>query len=643
MIENYPKCCQCKQPKKKENILNYYTKNCKLYICKNCFGKNKNINLQFIKDNTSENDSNLSKFKIVPKSEDKKLDLKEFIKKKEESSLLNTKRRITKKIKFKRNKTKKNIDIFVNLINKVMYISAEKNKLLITSQKKENLKKIICNLCKKREIQNTKSMLKFITLNSFINFFDEVYKNLFNEEYNKLLINNFKKKYNQIVEEQKNYLFWKSTNKNIFSKTYGNVCFLCLKDSLIMKNGINKLYDKLFTEEEKKEKQNLEVLCGFENILINTCKNNGNTFNENQIKEENKESEKNNSLAEDLNMILNDKTGGNIFDLILGDEEGDINDLENNSDENKTKNNNINNGNECQKDLKKDKLKIKGKSKDNKITFTKIVEFNNPPIIDSNIDKMNNLNNSNFVNNNNNNINNSNNSLGVNSKNKNINIINMNNINNINQFNESNYIKKNTEQIPSMFYNMNYIPSSQFNQNPSLYRTDIINNMNNSSTINNNNINNMSNTGFLNNSFVTNEELIYERLNNQLMSLKNKLVLMSNLNSSRISNNTNLVNDLKIFISNNYFKENLFYFQNSMHLILNYMNDISDILDKYSSINDNSLTLINSMIRSSITSENVIQLKNNSNHFSQILNFNYNIQKMNKQLCDIINKHINHS
>ena len=72
-----------------------------------------------------------------------------------------------------------------------------------------------------------------------------------------------------------------------------------------------------------------------------------------------------------------------------------------------------------------------------------------------------------------------------------------------------------------------------------------------------------------------------------------------------------------------------------MHLISNYMNNISDMLEKYSCINENSLSLMNSMIQGTISTQNIMQLKNNNNHF--------NIQKMNTELCDIINKHLNHS
>ena len=50
--------------------------------------------------------------------------------------------------------------------------------------------------------------------------------------------------------------------------------------------------------------------------------------------------------------------------------------------------------------------------------------------------------------------------MDINDKNnKNINIINMNNFNNINQFNDPKYTKKNSDQVQSILFNMNYIPN----------------------------------------------------------------------------------------------------------------------------------------------------------------------------------------
>ena len=648
MIENYPKCCQCKELKKEEDLLAYYVNNCKFTICKKCFEKNLPSNPQSFPDNPVKDNSNLSQFSIILKKEDKKLDLNEPIKKNDDLFLLNKKRRFTKKIIFKRKKIENNLDKFEGIIYKIINALAEKSKLrlIITSKSKEKCKNKICYICKRKKLTKSNKMIKFMSLNDIINVIGELYNSIEQEENKQLLINNSQIKYNQILEQKKNYLNMKSIIKgqDLPLNKRGIICFFCIYQLLINNNLINTLWEKVKPFEDKKEKQNTEVFTGFESILIsNNNKNNANVFNESQIKEENNESDKNNTLDEDLNLLLNDKNA-NIFDLILGDEEeGEINDIDNNSDENKStknKNNNIINNNDSKRtnEAKKDKKikKMKINTKENKILFKKTIEMNNGPNQFSNMNKMNVLNNNINLNNpcigNLNNINNNvnNNNCNVNDRNKNINIINMNNINNINQFNEPNYINKNTEPIQPLYYNIKSTPSPA-NQPNSLYNSNLINN------------NSLNNLGFLNNSFTPNEESIYDRLSNQLGSLKTKLNLISNLNNSRIANSSNLNNDLQVIIANNSFKEYLSYFQNSMHLISNYMNNISDMLEKYSCINENSLSLMNSMIQGTISTQNIMQLKNNNNHFSQLLNYNYNIQKMNTELCDIINKHLNHS
>jgi hypothetical protein len=644
MIENYQKCCQCKEHKKEEDILTYYENNTKFSICKNCFEKNLLSNHQTFLNNPVHTNSNLSKFGFASKNEDKKLDLNEPIKKNVESFLLNKKRRVTKKIIFKKKKTEKNFDKFEAIINKLIFISAEKNKLIMTSKLKKQFKNKTCDACGRKKLIKKKKMINFLTLNDFINFFDELYNTIEKEENKELLKKISQIKYNQILEQQKTYLNMKLKNKTLdLSFERRIICFFCIRQSLIKSNGINLLWEKLMPEIDKKEKKKTDAFPGFESILITNNKTNGNIFSESQIKADNNDTDKNNTLDEDINLILNDRNA-NIFDLILGDEEGEgdgeVNDIDNISDENKSIknkiNNNLNSGdfkkiNETKKDknkLKKGKINVK----ENKILFKKTIENDNKSNQISNINKLNNLNNININNSCLNNLNNiNNNNYNVNDKNKNINIINMNNINNINQFNEPNFINKNNEPIQPLFYDINSTPSLP-NQANSFYKSNLINN--NSG---------ISNIGYLNNGFVPNEESLYDRLNNQLGNLKNKLSLMSNLNNSRIANNINSNNDSQIFIMNNSLREYLSHFQNSMHIISNYMNNISDMLDKYSCINDNSLSLMNSMINGTISTQNLIQLKNNNNHFSQLLNYNYNIQKMNTELCDIINKHLNHS
>lgn len=626
MIENYPKCCQCGQVRKEEEILAYFVNNSKFYLCKMCFEKNLITNSQSIKDNPQPNDTNLSQVKIILNNENKKLDLNEPIKKNDDSFLLNKKRRISKKIIFKKSKSEKNLDKFTNIINNLIFLSADKNKLIIISKIKNKSKNKTCNLCKKTKLIKEKKMIKFSSSNDFNNFFDEFFKIISLDENKQNLIKISQTKYNQILQQENNYLNIKTMKKgqDLSFKSNEIICLLCIHDVLLKNNGIKLLWENLVSQDEKNEKKNLEILSGLENMLINTSKNNPNHFSENDKKEENK-MEKSNIVEDDINQFFNDKKA-NIFDLILGDEEGDhdINDIENNSDEYKSIKNKNNNENQKVSDTKKDKKIKKGKSRENKVTFKKTVENYNIP---SQNTINNNINQSNIctINNINQNINNNieNNNYGINDKN--INIVNMNNINNINQFNDQKYIKKNLDQIQPLFYNLNYSPPS--NQGNPLFKSNILNG---------------NNIGYLNNAFTSNEESIYDRLNNQLASLKNKLSLISNLNNSRMANSNTLNSDLQILVSNNIFKENLFYFQNSMHIILNYMDNISEMLDKYSCINENSLALMNSMINGNINTESLIQLKNNSNYFSQLLNYNYNIQKMNTELCDIINKHLNH-
>ena len=199
----------------------------------------------------------------------------------------------------------------------------------------------------------------------------------------------------------------------------------------------------------------------------------------------------------------------------------------------------------------------------------------------------------------------------------------MNNINNINQFNEQKFMKRNNDLIHPLLFNIDY------NSNNKFLKQSMINN--NFGNLNNNPIININ----------ANEDLLYDRLNNQLSFLKNKINLISNLNNTRIANNINNNNDLPILIANKNFKENLFYFKNSMYYVLNYMNNINDMLEKYSCINEQSLSLMDSMINGNINTDSIMQLKNNNNLFSQLLNYNYNIQRMNTELFDIISKYLN--
>ena len=632
MTDNFSKCCHCGDLKKEEELLAYFVNNCKFTLCKNCFDKNIISNNKSYRNNSPSNNEHISQFNIIIKKEDeKKLDLNECTKSNDISFLLSKKRRLSKIIVFKRKKPEI-IDNFTNAINKLIYASAENNKLIITLKGNKKYRNKTCGLCKTKKLIKEKKMINFSTVNNVISFFDELYNSVEQDENRNYLIKYSQVKYNQIVEQKKTFQQLKSmkNGNDLNLKSNERLCFPCINELLIKNNGINLLWDNLFPEEDKIEKKNMEILSDIENILINTSKNIKTNFNDIQIKEEDNKTDKNIILDDDINYIFDGKKV-NIFDLILGDEEdeqGDLNDIENNSDEKSSKNKlNNNNDNQKMNESQKDKKVTKGKSKEKKITFKKTIGCYNPPIQnDLNNIKIRNFNkiNDNTINQNiNTNNNNINNNYG--DKNKNINIINMNNINNINQLNDSIYAPNNSEQIHPFLYKNYYNPSS--NQNNPIYNSNIINNINN------------NNLGY---NYPQNEETIYDKLTNQLDSLKIKLNLISNLNNSRIAKSNIINNDLQFLISNTIFKDNLFFFQNSMHLILNYMNNISEMLEKYSFISENSLRLMNSMINGTISKENLMQLKNNSNYFSQLLNYNYNIQKMNTELCDIINKHLNH-
>ena len=286
-----------------------------------------------------------------------------------------------------------------------------------------------------------------------------------------------------------------------------------------------------------------------------------------------------------------------------------MNDLEANSEgnkssknKNKTENKKISFINE----IKNDKKIKKGKFKDKTIKFKKTIENTNQI--------------------NNNNTNNLNNTNKIIFEPNNKNLININNPNNINKFNEPNYLQKPNEQIQPLFYNNSFIPSQNnifYNPNP------------------NPNMINDNLPGYMTNNTNMNDESIYDRLNNQVLFLKNKLNLITNINNMRM-NNPIINNEQQILLLNPNIRENLFFFKNSMLIILNYMDNISEMLDKYSCINENSLSLIDSMIKGNIDADSIIKLENHHNYFSQLLNYNYNIQKMNTELCDMINKHLDH-
>ena len=616
MIDNFNKCCECGIQNKEEDIITNNSNKTKPFQCKNCFQKNLLKESQIIPDLLA-NDK--EKINIILKN-DKKLDLKEpIIKINETNFLKKKKRRISKNIVFKRKKSNKKIDEFTSVIYKI--IEQSNKELLINYKDKDKDKdqnlglNTFCNICKKIKLSK---IIKLTSFNEFKDLFVTIYKILEQEENSEKLMQIFQNKYEQIIQNKKdiNQIKINDINKEISSlKMPQNYCFECIYNYLLKNNGINILWENLQKEdghniENANIKKNFEIISGLKDIQTNSSKNNIN-FNENNINEEKKEKNDNNDnndnndiFDNDINKMFNDKKL-NIFDLILGDEDNDndINDFENNSDENKSmKNKNNDNKQLNDKKIKKNK---KGKIKEKKITFKKIIIPNNIQLNKNNI----------------------NNNLNNNIKEENDkNLSNINNVNNMAQFNDLKYnIKKNQENNQPLFFNINN------NSNNNYLQPNTINNNNNNNLYINNN-NNMPKLG---------EDVVYNRLVNQISFLKNKLCLISNLNRTRKANSNNININAPIFIPTNNFVEILMNYKTSMDIILNYMDNIGEILDKISCINENSLSLMNAIFNNNINSNtNLVQLESNSNYFSQLLNYNYNMQRMNGELCEIINKQL---
>lgn len=609
MIDNYNKCCQNGDQKKEEYLLLNSPNNLKISQIKDSIQKNYAIKSRSTQENLSENETNFNKINILPKNEDKKLDLKDTKKSTNEQYFLNKKRkRISKKILFKHRNIEINLNELTNIIHKIIEEVGEKYKLLINSQANKKYSKNICNYCHRGDLSIESKMINISSPNDFKEFYDNIFNIITNDVYKQKIIKISKLKYNIILENQKEMNNIKINNKEDFfhNKSY---CFICIYNSLLNNQGLNLLWKDFFPKEKK-----IENKTEVEDILINTNINTENIFNvkNNFINNiTNKENISNDlNIEENFNLI---EKKPNIFDLILGDENDDnnLNDLENLSDDNKSiKNKN----NENKKIDKKNKKYKTEKKKENKILFTRTKIDDNNELNKINVnDNINNINKNNF---------------DLNDKKKNINSINMNNLNNLNQFNSQKFLKKNSEQAQPLLFNVNHNPiiSSPSNQNI----------INNSGALEY--LNSLNNNSFIND----NDESMYNKLNDQLSFLKNKLSLESNLNETRIENLNNMNNEIPILISNVDFKENLLYFKNSMQSILSYMDNINNMLDKYACINEQSLSLIDSMINGNISADDITKLKNNSNSFSDILNYNYNIKKINTDLCDKIINYLNH-
>lgn len=595
MSSNDSKHSESEKNKKEKDLLIYNVNNCKFSLTKNSVEHRLSSKNQPV---LGSNVNDLNNVNIVLKNEENKIDSNN-----KDSYYLNKKtKRLSKKIIFKRNLKEEKNDGFTNILLKVINESAEKNKLIIFPKANKKMDKN-CELCNKSKLDKENKVLKFSSKNELFEFFEDLFNALEQDKNKEMLMKTSSNKYNKIIEQKIYISQIKIKDKN--DKIDKNFCYFCIKNYLLKNIGIKLIIENLQSDDEKskvKKKNKFEIIDGFGNMPINSTRND---ISQNKLNEENNNK---NILLDDIN-IFNDKKE-NIFDLILGDEDindNDINDFENNSEENKSiKNKNIIDNKNKINEAKKEKKNKKTKIKENKITFKKeiIANKNNNNITD-NIDNINNVNNA----------------MDINDKNKNINIINMNNFNNINQFNDPKYTKKNSDQVESIFFDMINVP----NNNNSYINQKIINN----------------NIGYLNNGFTSKEDSVHQRLNSQISNLKNKINYISNLNKSKMTNN---LNDLPITLpnNNNNYTENLNLLKNSMFTLINYISNISDMLDKYVSINENTLSLMNALLNNSVNPDNIYQLKNNNNFFSQILSCNINIQKMNIELCDLINNHLYH-
>ena len=250
MIENNRKCSQCG---KNDDILPYYDTNCKSPICKKCLDKNLSSNSKYSQEKNISNNTNLDNVKIILKKEDKKLDSKESNKKEVDIIFLNKKkRRISKKIIFIRKKK----DEFKNIILKIINDTTSKNKFqkgikksLSSSSPSPSLSSTEkkCDLCNKSKFNKENKIIKFLSKNNFIKFFEILYNDLEQDKYKENLIKISPTKYYQIMEQKKNVTQIKinkgpsistspaSPSPSTSSKNLKNFCYLCIYNYLLKK------------------------------------------------------------------------------------------------------------------------------------------------------------------------------------------------------------------------------------------------------------------------------------------------------------------------------------------------------------------------------------------------------------------------
>lgn len=218
---------------------------------------------------------------------------------KKKIKFLSKKKRLSKKIVFRHPQDKK----CTNLIYQIIQDTADKIKLIVIPNVHMEKLNIKCNSCKKTKNFFIKKFVKFSNSNQFLDFFDKFYKNL-DEKMDESSLSWLKNNHSQILTNKQDISKIQDLNinrQNVLIKTEKIYCIKCINNILNKNGGIMYMWEELQREEE--------------NIILDNNENlENNTTNKNKI--HNKPSSPKNN---DKN--YHNKIEGNIFDLILENEE----------------------------------------------------------------------------------------------------------------------------------------------------------------------------------------------------------------------------------------------------------------------------------------------------------------------------------
>ena len=643
MADNKYKCSKCEKIKSKDEMILCSSNNVTFMLCKSCIGANL---LPCSAKSDSINESKINEEKIKKNEELNCLGKKRFRKK---IFFKGKKKKMAKAHQIKESGTNININDneFDAAIHKIIYESGEKNKLLIIPKFNQKSSNKPCNLCNKSKFSKENRMIKYTSRNDFKDFFDALFSLLEKNEIHDNLIKLNPIKFNQILQEKNIINQIKNLNEDIILKASKRYCMNCIQSSLLKNNGLFYLWNTLQSDDEKSrlcDKKKLEIISGLENLIKSSNEKNANTGTNINSNIPNSFNNNKNRLFQ---KIFNDKKE-NIFDLILGEDE-DNNDLNNNdlcdnelgevgsdaANKNNLNKNNQNFGFSCKDDKKEKKIE---KKKD-KILFCKEKTNDlNPSHLNVNANRRS----VNNIMNINNNINNNNNSNNINyfiDKNH----LNLNNNQSFNTFKNNGYSFVNSNNICSTPFVGNN-PYNTFNlvkpQTPSNKLFNTINLMNINNNISNMNTQNQQNvTQNSNNNTKTeegsnsNNEILSEKLLNDINNLKNKCKGILAINNNNINNN--------IVTNNNYNNKYLDMLKESMSILYSYIDNLGIMIDNCNNISDNQLVMMNSILANDNNNNiNLIMsnLAKNENNFNAILSCNLNTQIMNRQLCELMNK-----